>query len=77
MKIVETKATSPGRAFRGEYIRIIREFVESDMECAEIMDLDARTETAYRCFMKHIKRNGFPIYVSKNGGRLFLFKGTR
>lgn len=74
MKLTKTDALYYGRAPRGEYARIVDEFVKSDMECAEVEDLHVGVETAYRSFMLNIKKFEAPVRVVKSADKLYLVK---
>lgn len=57
----------------GKYAKLVREFLESDMEIARV-DFDSLREAkvAYTCFMYHVKRK--PIDAHMRDCSIFLEK---
>lgn len=77
MKLVKADESAFVRLPRGEYDRIVREFLGSDMDCAEVSDLHSSALSAYRSFSMCIKKAGHPVRVSKHGDSVFLIRGSR
>lgn len=48
----------------GKYAKLVREFLESDMEIARVdFDSSREAKVAFTCFMYHVKRKPFNAYM--------------
>lgn len=73
MKIVKTDVQN---AYKNDYCKIIREFLDSGLEAAEVIELNNGPYDARSCFYSLIKRRGMGSMVkaSVNNGRLYLIR---
>ena len=73
MKIVKTDVQN---TYKNSYVKIIREFVDSGLEAAEVIELSRGPYVARTCFYKLIKRRGMDsmVKVFVSNGRLYLIR---
>lgn len=59
---------------RNSWVPIVREFVESGMDVAEVTDLKVKADYAYRVMKAGTRRHEWPVQVVKRGDRVFLVR---
>jgi hypothetical protein len=52
----------------------IREFMESNAKCCEVVDDAASTVNLYNRYFQAVKRSGFRIKVMRRSNRIFMIK---
>lgn len=73
MKIVKTDVQN---TYKNDYVKIMREFLDSGLEAAEVIELNKNPYEARSCFCNLIKRRGMGSMVKAyvNKGRLYLIR---
>lgn len=73
MKIVKTDVKN---TYKNDYCKIIREFLDSGLEAAEVIELNNSLYATRSCFYNWIERRGMGsmVKVSVNNGRLYLIR---
>ena len=73
MKIVKTDVQNP---YKNDYRKIIREFLDSGLEVAEVIELNVNPYAARSNFYGLIKRRGMDsmVKVIVNNGKLYLIR---
>ena len=73
MKIVKTDVQN---TYKNDYVKIMREFLDSGLKAAEVIELNNGLYAAKSSFYNLIKRLGMGsmVKVSINNGRLYLIR---
>ena len=59
---------------RGQTDVDIRQFMESNAKCCEVVDDTVSPSSLYYRYVQGVKRNGCPVRVARRGGRIFMIK---
>ena len=73
LKPVEVVPKKEVKGRRGEYETIVQQFVESELEQAEVTGFKAKSQTVYQQLLKVCKKVG-GVKVMKRGDRIFLVR---
>lgn len=76
MKLVKVNGADVGIGQRGQgkWVAIVNEFVASDMQVAEVTELDVDLSGAYNGMRSMVSRHGLPVRVVRRKNRLFLVR---
>lgn len=76
MKLVKVNGADVGIGQRGQgkLVAIVNEFIASDMQVAEVTDLDVGLNGAYNGMRSMVSRHGLPVRVVRRKNRLFLVR---
>ncbi len=78
LKPVRVESMNPKASSRGEWVDILREFMNSEIEAAEIIGIDNRSKTAVKAARSSlgmaIRRLGVPASVKVRDFRIYLVR---
>ena len=74
VKVSEGEAKSVRAKYRGKWKGVLTEFVESDMDVAEVKDFDCTAKGAYHSLRYVVKTHNYPVHPVIRGGRIFLIR---
>jgi hypothetical protein len=59
---------------RSEYGKILKEFVESGNDVAEVTDYDTSFNNVANCLRVYVSRHDYPVRVFQRKGRIYLLR---
>jgi len=76
MKLVKVNGADVGigQMGQGKWVAIVNEFIASDMQVAEVTELDVDLNGAYNGMRSMVSRHGLPVRVVRRKNRLFLVR---